>query len=96
MLSAGYPLYSCPSLLHEQKSILQVNRLCMNCLGTGHFSKEYKSYHRCKKFQQPHHTLPHKGIPIALAPIPPAPTDEANTVSVNSAFGMGTDALMMT
>ena len=65
-----HPLYSCPKfkgLLHEQKlSIVHENRLCMNCLSMGHYSKDCKSNHRCKKCQRLHHTMLHKDNPGAL------------------------------
>lgn len=73
-----HPLYSCTKfrgLLHEQKlSILHENRLCINCLGSGHYSKECRSNYRCKKCQRPHHTLLHRDGYGAPAPVTPAPT----------------------
>ena len=58
-----HPLYVCPkfkSLSHDQKvSLLKDNNLCMNCLSSGHFIKQCKSVHNCRKCQKPHHTLVH-------------------------------------
>ena len=56
-----HPLYVCSkfkSMPHDKKvSILKSNDLCMNCFGSGHFVRQCKSLHRCKKCQKPHHTL---------------------------------------
>ena len=58
-----HPLYSCQkfrSLPHEEKiSTIKVNNMCMNCLGKGHYIADCKSLHRCRKCQNPHHTLLH-------------------------------------
>ena len=58
-----HPLYSCPkfrSLSYERKMVtVKVNNICMNCLNKGHFVAECKSLHRCRKCQNPHHTLLH-------------------------------------
>ena len=62
---ANHPLYSCKSfqaLSHERKiSVVKDSRLCVNCLGSGHFGKECPSSWRCKKCHQPHHLLLHIG-----------------------------------
>ena len=58
-----HPLYACvefKSLPHENKvSTLRENNLCMNCLNPGHFVRNCKSIHKCRKCQRPHHTLLH-------------------------------------
>ena len=58
-----HPLYSCPkfrSLPHDQKlTTMKVNKMCINCLGRGHFVPDCKSAHRCRKCQKPHHTQLH-------------------------------------
>ena len=58
-----HPLYSCPkfrSLPHDQKlTTVKVNKMCMNCLGKGHFVPDCKSAHRCRKCQKLHHTQLH-------------------------------------
>ncbi len=45
---------------HDSKiALLKDKKLCMNCLSSGHFIKNCKSIHRCKKCQRSHHTLLH-------------------------------------
>ena len=60
---ANHPLYSCKSFqarLHERKKgVVKDSKLCLNCLGSGHFVKECPSLQRCKKGHQPHHSLLH-------------------------------------
>ena len=60
---ANHPLYACKSfqaLSHEKKmSVVKDNKLCMNCLCSGHFVKECPSPQRCKKCHQPHHSWLH-------------------------------------
>ena len=58
-----HPLYACSrfkSLSHDRMmSTIKANGLCMNCLRPGHFSKQCRSLHRCRKCQKPHHTFLH-------------------------------------
>ena len=58
-----HPLYACPKFkgmaLVEKLSTLQDKHLCKNCLGGGHFARQCRSLHKCKKCQRPHHTLLH-------------------------------------
>lgn len=58
-----HPLCSCLkfcSLPHDQKhTTVKVYKMCMNCLGKGHFVPDCKSTHRCRKCQKPHHTQLH-------------------------------------
>ena len=58
-----HPLYLCPKfklLSHERKmSLLKSNDICMNCLSSGHFVRQCKSAHKCRKCQRMHHTLLH-------------------------------------
>lgn len=50
-------------LTHDKKlSTLTTNRVCLNCLQPGHFIKDCKSLHRCRKCQKPHHTLLHVDV----------------------------------
>ena len=53
----------CPKfkpLSHDQRvAVLKDNNLCMNCLSSGHFVKQCKSVHKCRKCQKLHHTLLH-------------------------------------
>ena len=39
--------------------VVKDNKLCLNCLGSGHFLKECPSGQRCKKCHQPHHSWLH-------------------------------------
>ncbi len=61
--SERHPLYACPKfrvMSHDVKlSTLKQNNLCLNCFSSGHFVKQCKSAHRCRKCQRPHHTLLH-------------------------------------
>ena len=47
-----HPLYLCgkfKAMSHEGKTqVCKMNRLCTNCLGTGHFKAQCKSAHRCR------------------------------------------------
>ena len=95
-----HPLYMCmkfKALPHDQKlSVLHEHRLCMNCLGTDHFSRECRSSNRCKKCQRPHHTVLHIENPSGQGPSHPATNGDVNSVISNAATGLKTDALMMT
>jgi hypothetical protein len=55
-----HPLYGCDkfkALSHENMIFtLKKHALCMNCFRPGHFVKQCKSLHRCKKCHKPHHT----------------------------------------
>ena len=61
--SERHPLYACPKfkgmVLVEKLSTIQYRHLCKNCLGRGHFLRQCRSLHKCKKCQRPHHTLLH-------------------------------------
>ena len=58
-----YPLYICAKfkLLSpgDKMSVPKDNRLCMNCLTSGHYQRQCKSVHKCKLCQKPYHTLLH-------------------------------------
>ena len=58
---AKHPLYTCKmfqGLSRECKmGIVKDNKLCLNCLSSGHFLKECPSGQLCKKCHQPHHSL---------------------------------------
>ena len=41
----------------------------MNCLGPNHFVRNFKSLHRCKQCQKPHHTLLHLDLNISPTPV---------------------------
>ena len=95
-----HPLYACTkfkSMPHDQKvSTLKANNLCLNCLGPGHFVKQCKSLHRCKRCQRPHHTMLHVD---RQAPTPssslPAEGSETPVVS-NAAVALKLNSLLMT
>ena len=61
--STTHPLYICNSfklLSHDNKiALLKANDYCINRLRPGHFIKDCKSLHHCKRCQRPHHTLLH-------------------------------------
>lgn len=50
-----HPLYACSKFkamtCDEKTSVMKKNKLCQNCLGYGHFAKQCKSSHRCRKCQ---------------------------------------------
>ena len=94
-----HPLYACPkfkSLSHDEMvSTLKDNKLCLNCLKSGHFVRECKSLHRCRQCQKPHHTLLHvepKELPPAQLPAPSSVTP----VQSHLATGLTSNTLLMT
>ena len=95
-----HPLYRCTkfkSMPHDKKvPTLKTNDLCMNRLGPGHFVRQCKSLHRCKKCQKPHHTLLHVESQGETPPsLPPTNTTEKPVVS-NTAVGLKSNSLLMT
>ena len=74
--AAKHPLYlyckfrSLPD--EEMLTTLMKIKLCMNCLGSGHFAKDCKSRTRCQKCQNPHHTLLHLDTKHQELATPPA------------------------
>ena len=58
-----HPLYTWKTfqaLSHKQKiGVVKDNKLCLNCLGSGHFVKVCLSTHRCKKCHRSHHLWLH-------------------------------------
>ena len=96
-----HPLYVCPRfkvLPHDKMlSTIQNNKLCMNCLRPGHFSRQCGSLNRCRKCQKPHHTLLHdetKGKGQGEQPSV-APAVEP-VISSNAATGITSNTLLMT
>ena len=82
-------------------STLKTNGLCMNYLKPGHFVKQCKLLHRCRKYQKPHHTLLHveskKVTPSTVAPIAqPSTQPTVNPVLSNTAMGFTSNSLLMT
>ena len=95
-----HPLYACAkfkSMPHDQKvSMLKANDLCLNCLGPGHFVKQCKSLHRCKRCQRPHHTMLHVDRQAAT-PSSSLPAEGSETPIVsNAAVALKSNSLLMT
>ena len=93
-------MYACTkfkSMPHDQKvSTLKANGLCLNCLGPGHFVKQCKSSHRCKRCQRPHHTVLHVDRQVT-APSSSLPTEASETPVVsNAAVELKSNSLLMT
>ncbi len=105
--SEKHPLYACPkfkALPHDQMvSTLKANKMCMNCLRSGHFVRQCQSNYHCKKCQKPHHTLLHieskSEVPSPSSTPPPGPiSSSASTTPISShaAMGIKSDLLLMT
>lgn len=102
--SEQHPLYSCPKFKgmsrDDRLSVLKKNNLCLNCLGSGHFLKQCRSLHRCKKCQKPHHTMLHTDGKREAAhrpseSSPPVETPPAQVAS-NTAVKLKSSLLLMT
>ena len=94
-----HPLYACfrfKSLSHDKMiSTLKANNLCINCLRPGHFIKECKSLHRCRKCQKPHHTLLHLESKEESSNLPS--TDlSVKSIACNAAADLNSNLLLMT
>ena len=97
-----HPLYVCPkfkSQPHDKMmTTLKANDLCMNCLRPGHYVKQCKSLHRCRKCQKQHHKLLH----IESKEPPPTPTAApasdsiVNSIPVHTTIGITFNSLLMT
>ena len=107
--SERHPLYACSkfkALPHDKMiSTLKSNGICMNCLGPGHFVKQYKSLHRYKKCQKPHHSLLHleerDDSHSTLDPVSSDPTSNVPSTSTldlpsHATTGLKSDSLLMT
>ena len=102
--SEQHPLYACQKFKamsrDEKLSSLRKNNLCLNCLGSGHFVKQCRSSHWCKKCQRPHHTLLHievQGDASSVSPQPPRPSGPSPTQTVSSAaVKVSSSSLLMT
>ena len=96
-----HPLYACnefKAMSHDGRMrVLKVNRLCVNCLGTGHFKSQCKSVHRCKVCQRPHHTMLHSDSPFR---VDPRPRDKGavqeDNVSSHATTRLKSNVLLMT
>ena len=98
-VSERHPLYACPKfkeMTHEdRRSTLKKNNLCLNCLGSGHFVKQCKSSHRCRKCQRPHHTLLHLEAQSDAGTAPPQSPPTTQIVT-NAAVKLRSSLLLMT
>ena len=103
--SERHPLYACQkfkAMSHNEKlSTLKKKNMCLNCFGSGHFAKQCRSSHRCKKCQRPHHTLLHIEVQgdanSASPPQPPRPSEPPPTQIVSSAaVKVRSSSLLMT
>ena len=101
-----HPLYVCArfkALSHDKMmAVLKENKLCLNCLRSGHFVKQCRSIHHCRKCQKPHHTLLHVDVDQASqnksTPTPsPTPTPSSSKpVTSHAAASLTPDTLLMT
>ena len=100
-----HPLYICvrfKAFAHDKMvSTLKDNKICMNCLKPGHFVKQCKSMHRCRKCQKPHHTLlhvePEQSTQVTPTSSTPTSTNPAaKPVTSHAATGLASNALLMT
>lgn len=104
--SERHPLHVCPRfkrMSHEdRRSTVKKNKLCLNYLSGGHFIKQCRSSHKCKRCQRPHHTLLHvdregDANPISLQPTGPAETPVVPSwVVLNTAVKLRSSSLLMT
>ena len=86
---------------HDEKlSTLKKSNLCLNCFGSGHFARQCRSSHRCKKCQRPHHTLLHieaQGDASSTPPQSSRPGEPPPTQIVSSAaVKVKSSSLLMT
>ena len=100
-----HPLHTCSkfkNLTHDKMiSTLKANDLCMNCLRPGHFVKQCKSLHRCRRCQKLHHTLLHLDakveLPAATASgLPNSPDVSVRPIPSHVASGLTSNSLLMT
>ena len=75
--------------------------LCMDCLRPGHFVKQCRSLHCCRKCQKPHHTLLHVDAkvesPVTNVSGPPSPPDASvRPIPSHAASGLASNSLLMT
>ena len=94
-------LHLCQFQHDKMISTLKENKFCINCLKPGHFVKQCKSLHRCRKCQKLHHTLLHvdteqgsQTTPVSSTPVSTNPTP--TSVSSHTAAGLSSNTLLMT
>ena len=94
-----HPLFSCTkfkSLSHDRMiATVKENKLCINCLRPGHFSKQCKSLHKSKECQKPHHSLLHVDSTVTSTETS-SPQTLVSPVSSNTATGLKSSILLMT
>ena len=76
------------SSINAKNEFVKANKLCWNCLGKGHNTKNCQSKHRCKvaNCNKRHHTLLHNGnITPPLATSSPLPFHQAPQSNPNDA-----------
>ena len=96
-ITEKHPLYVCTkfkAMSHDDKlQAVRTNRLCTNCLGSGHFKNQCKSMHKCKVCQRPHHTLLHSNT---LRAQDQPPTQGDTPVGTHTVSRVKSDVLLMT
>ena len=82
---------------------IKENNLCINCLKSGHFSKQCSSLNKCRKCQKPHHTLIHADPKGQVDTKGNEQVEEAShvttlepIVSSNAETGFASNTLLMT
>ena len=94
-----FTLPSAPSLSIDSRSNhIQTSKLCYNCLGAGHQTRECHSLSRCKKCSGKHRTTLHWDQAISSGPVEAAALQEHTTVNVsaNNVSAAIQPSLMMT
>ncbi len=96
-----HPLYSCAqfkSLSHDRMlSTLKDNNICLNCLRPGHYVRQCRSQHRCRRCRKPHHTLLHVDTANESGPSTPVADPPANpNITSHAAMGFTSNSLLMT
>ena len=97
-----HALYLCSSFkslsLDQMNSHIRTNKLCFNCLGTGHQTNECRCLSRCKLCSGKHHTLLHRDEAISSGPVETPDTVDPATVQVTANYSMDAiqPTLMMT
>ena len=93
-----HPLYSCTrfkGLTHDRMmSLLKEHGMCLNCLRPGHFVRQCKSQHKCRKCQRPHHTLLH--VETDGDEVPVDGNTQAGLLPSHAAMGLTASSLLMT
>ncbi|XP_047994375.1 uncharacterized protein LOC125232665 [Leguminivora glycinivorella] len=63
----SHPIYKCEKFnlltLNERKHFVEQNKLCTNCLFSGHEPNDCKSRHACRVCAQKHHSSLHEDVP---------------------------------